>query len=165
MIYFPIHFEINHFFFPYSFSKHSPEGDFHSLSKSTSAFKSVFLFNDTLFHRCVTLMTPGALSFIAFWLWIANREQDCCPPHRSSMLPHGHIQIFIECTPHQCPAPSSLPVLSSHGFTEGLMGRLISLFPISADCYYFFDYWGEFSLITKNRHSPCFSDLNHALKS
>lgn len=103
MIYFPIHFEIYQFFSPYSFSKHSPEGDFHSPSKTTSAFKSVFLFNDTLFHRCVTLMTPSALSFMAFWLGIASREWDCC-------LPRAHTDIH-RINSSQTPCPQALQAL------------------------------------------------------
>lgn len=91
---------------------------------------------------------------------------DC--QQRMGLLPapgtHRYSQDKLLTNTLPTSPPSSLPLLSSRGFTEGLIGRLISLFPISADYYYFFDYWGEFSLTTKNRHSPCFFKLKSCTK-
>lgn len=92
---------------------------------------------------------------------------DC--QQRMGLLPtpgtHRYSQDVFLTNTLPVSAASSLPLLSSRGFTEGLIGRLVSLFPISADYYYFFDYWGEFSLTTKSRHFPCFFRLKSCIKA
>lgn len=152
-------------FFPQSLLKHSPTGVFHSLSRSSYAFKCLFLFNETLFHRCVTLATSSASCFIAFWLRFACRDHYCHPPcHRCKLL-HTHTY-----PPHKWPACKhsesffSAPHSWFHCKNNGQIDISVSNF---SRLWLFLWLLGRTQLYNKEqafllffRLKPCIKDLN-----